>query len=597
MVLKAADEIGLREDFTQDGTTNLNGRPVLRPATGRWKACYFMLGYEVCERMAYYGIATNLVLYLTREMKEGTVKSSNSVTNWVGTVWITPILGAYIADTYLGRYWTFMVASVIYLVGMSLLTLVVTIPSLKPPSCGKNISYLDCDKRPSSFQIGIFYCALYIIAVGTGGTKPNISTMGADQFDDFEPKEKAQKLTFFNWWMFSIYFGTLFSNTFLVYIQDNVGWGVGYMIPTVALLAAMVVFIGGTPQYRHKPASGSPITKMAKVLAATMHNWNRALPDDPKELYELSPDKYSGPGKYMIGHSTSLRFLDKAAIRTEEPFSEWRFCPVTQVEQTNQMMKMVPILIAMFIPSTLGAQTHTLFIKQGVTLVRSMGPHFEIPPACLSVFVTIFLLISIILYDRFFVPTIRKYTKNPRGITLLQRMTIGLVLHVFIMIIASVVERKRLSVAKDHGLIGNDQVVPLSIFILLPQFALMGIADSFLEVAKLEFFYDQAPEGMKSLGTAYWTTSIGIGYFLSSFILSTVAKVTKSNGHKGWILDDLNESRIDYYYGFYAILSFVNLLFFLVAVKYFVYNTEVNESANELQEDIGKFTEQGYIAS
>ena len=261
------------------------------------------------------------------------------------------------------------------------------------------------------------------------------------------------------------------------------------------------------------------------------------------------------------------------------------------------MMKMVPILIAMFIPSTLGAQTHTLFIKQGVTLVRSMGPHFEIPPACLSVFVTIFLLISIILYDRFFVPTIRKYTKNPRGITLLQRMTIGLLLHVFIMIIASVVERKRLSVAKDHGLIGNDQVVPLSIFILLPQFALMGIADSFLEVAKLEFFYDQAPEGMKSLGTAYWTTSIGIGYFLSSFILSTVADVTKRNGHKGWILDDLNESRIDYYYGFYAILSFVNLLFFLVAAKYFVYNTEVNESANELQEDIGKFTEQGYIAS
>ncbi|KAI3526579.1 hypothetical protein L1887_05836 [Cichorium endivia] len=597
MLLKAADENGLREDFTQDGTTDLNGRPVLRSTTGRWKACYFMLGYEVCERMAYYGIATNLVLYLTREMKEGTVKSSNSVTNWVGTVWITPILGAYIADTYLGRYWTFMVASVIYLVGMSLLTLVVTIPSLKPPSCGKNVSYLDCDKQPSSFQIGIFYCALYIIAIGTGGTKPNISTMGADQFDDFEPKERAQKLTFFNWWMFSIYFGTLFSNTFLVYIQDNVGWGVGYMIPTVALLAAMVVFLVGTPMYRHKPAAGSPITKMMKVLVATTRNWNRVIPDDPKELYELSPDQYSGTGKYMIGHSTSLRFLDRAALRTEKPLSVWRLCPVTQVEQTKQMMKMVPILVAMFIPSTLGAQTHTLFIKQGVTLVRSMGPHFEIPPGCLSVFVTVFLLISIILYDRYFVPTVRKYTKNPRGITLLQRMTIGLVLHVIIMIIASVVESKRLSVAKDHGLIGDNQVVPLSIFILLPQFALMGIADSFLEVAKLEFFYDQAPEGMKSLGTAYWTTSIGIGYFLSSFILSTVANVTKRNGHKGWILDDLNESRIDYYYGFYAVLSFVNLLFFLVAAKYFVYNTEVNESDNELQEDIGKITEQGYIAS
>ncbi|KAI3742700.1 hypothetical protein L1987_60393 [Smallanthus sonchifolius] len=279
---------------------------------------------------------------------------------------------------------------------------------------------------------------------------------------------------------------------------------------------------------------------------------------------------------FMLG-----KILDRAAVRTEEPVSEWNVCPVTQVEQTKQMVKMVPILLATVIPSTLLAQTHTLFIKQGVTLVRSVGPHFDIPPACLSVFVTIFLLISILLYDRFFVPTVRKYTKNPRGITLLQRMAIGLALHVVIMFIASIVERKRLSVSKYHGIFKNEQTVPLSIFVLLPQFALMGIADSFLEVAKLEFFYDQAPEGMKSLGTAYWTTGIGVGYFLSSFILSTVADVTKRNGHKGWILDNLNNSRLDYYYAFYAILSFLNLLFFLVVAKYFVYNTEVNESQTE----------------
>ncbi|KAM0018598.1 putative proton-dependent oligopeptide transporter family, MFS transporter superfamily [Helianthus debilis subsp. tardiflorus] len=474
---------------------------------------------------------------------------------------------------------------------MCLLSLVVTIPTLKPPSCGKSVSYLDCDKHPSSFQTAIFYTALYIIAVGAGGTKPNISTMGADQFDDFSPKERAQKLTFFNWWMFCIYLGTLFSSTFLVYIQDNVGWGIGYGLPTAGLAAAMVVFIVGTPMYRHKPPCGSPFTKMAKVLVAAARNWNQVVPDDPKKLYE-----YSGPGKYKIGHSSSLRLLDRAAVRTEEPVSEWKMCPVTQVEQTKQMVKMVPILVATFIPSSLLAQTHTLFIKQGVTLNRSMGPHFDIPPACLLVFVTIFLLISIVLYDRFFVPTVRKYTKNPRGITLLQRMAIGLALHVVIMVVASLVERKRLSVAKDHGIFENDQTVPLSIFVLLPQFALMGIGDSFLEVARLEFFYDQAPEGMKSLGTAYWTTGIGVGYFLSSFILSTVADVTKKNGRKGWILDNLNESRLDYYYAFYALLSFVNLLFFILVAKYFVYNNEVNETLNESQEDIGKWTEQGYIS-
>lgn len=76
----------------------------------------FVAGYEIFERMAYYGIATNLVLYLTNKLHEGTVQSSNNVTNWVGTVWMTPILGAYIADAHLGRYRTFVISSAIYLI-------------------------------------------------------------------------------------------------------------------------------------------------------------------------------------------------------------------------------------------------------------------------------------------------------------------------------------------------------------------------------------------------------------------------------------------------------------------------------------------------
>jgi len=72
--------------------------------------------YEVFERMTYYGISSNLVLYLTRKLHQGTVTASDNVNNWVGTTYITPILGAYVADAHLGRYWTFVIASVIYLV-------------------------------------------------------------------------------------------------------------------------------------------------------------------------------------------------------------------------------------------------------------------------------------------------------------------------------------------------------------------------------------------------------------------------------------------------------------------------------------------------
>lgn len=190
---------------------------------------------------------------------------------------------------------------------MLLLTLAVSLHSLRPPSCGPKTEDPYCEKRASSLQIGIFFCALYTIAIGTGGTKPNISTMGADQFDDLEPKERVQKLSFFNWWMFSIFFGTLFSNTFLVYIQDNVGWSLGYGIPTIGLAISIMVFLVGTKFYRHKLPSGSPFTRIAMVLVAAIRNWKVTLPNDPKELYELSLEEYAKSGKFRIDHTPSLR--------------------------------------------------------------------------------------------------------------------------------------------------------------------------------------------------------------------------------------------------------------------------------------------------
>ncbi|KAL0368480.1 UNVERIFIED_CONTAM: protein NRT1/ PTR FAMILY 5.2, partial [Sesamum calycinum] len=518
--------------------------------------------YEVFERMAYYGISSNLFIYLTKKLHQGTVRSANNVTNWVGTIWMTPVLGAYIADAVLGRYWTFLIASAIYLSGMSLLTLSVSIDPLRPAPCSDPTG-ANC-KKATPMQLAVFFGALYTLALGTGGTKPNISTIGADQFDEFEPKEKAHKLSFFNWWMFSIFFGTLFANTVLVYIQDNVGWTLGYGLPAVGLAISIVIFLAGTPFYRHKLPTGSPFTKMAKVVVAALRKSSVPVPSDPKELYELDLEEYAKKGKYRIDSTPTLRFLNKACVKTGST-SPWMLCSVTQVEETKQMLRMIPILIATFVPSTMIAQIGTLFVKQGTTLNRNVG-NFKIPPASLAGFVTISMLISVVLYDRFFVKLLKKWTKNPRGISLLQRMGIGMVFHIVIMVVASFTERHRLDVARANGLVENGNQVPLSIFILLPQFLLMGTADAFLEVAKIEFFYDQAPESMKSLGTSFSMVSLGAGNFISSFLLSTVSKITREDGHGGWIRNNLNASHLDYYYAFFAILNFLNFLLFLVVV-------------------------------
>ncbi|CAJ2632931.1 protein NRT1/ PTR FAMILY 5.2-like [Trifolium pratense] len=579
--MEVIEEKGSVEDYTQDGTVDLQGRPVLRSKTGRWKACSFLVGYELFERMAYYGISTNLVVYLTKKLHQGTVESSNNISNWGGSVWLMPLAGAYVADAYLGRYWTFIIASCIYLMGMCLLTLSVSLPSLRPPECDAGVAFENCPKA-SPLQKGIFFLALYIIVLGTAGTKPNIATMGADQFDDFDPKEKSHKLSFFNWWYFSILIGVLFSTTFLVYIQDNIGWTLGYGIPTIGLAFSILVFLIGTPYYRHKLPLGSPITRMLQVFVAAVRKWKVSVPKDAKELHELSIEEYASNGRSRIAHTSFISFLDKAAIKTGQN-SPWMLCTVTQIEETKQMTKLVPISIFTIIPSTLGMHLFTLFIRQGMTLDKRMGPHFNISPGNLVSITIIFTLICIAVYDCIFVPFVRRYTKNPRGITILQRIGIGLVLNIIILVIASLVERKRLIVARENNRLGMNDTIPLTIFILLPQFALSGVADNFVEVAKLEFFYDQAPETMKSLGTACSTASYGLGGFLSTFVISAVADITQRNGRKGWILDNVNVSRLDYYYAFIAIISLFNFICFGIVAKFFVYNdVEHNKSGLEM---------------
>ncbi|OVA17248.1 Proton-dependent oligopeptide transporter family [Macleaya cordata] len=550
--------------YTQDGSVDLQGRPVLSSRTGKWKACAFLVGYEAFERMAFYGIASNLVVYLTTQLHEDTVSSVRNVNNWSGAVWMTPILGAYIADSFMGRFWTFTVSSLIYVVGMVLLTMAVSLKSLKP-SCTNGV----CSKATTS-QIAFFYSALYIIAVGAGGTKPNISTFGADQFDDFNPHEKELKVSFFNWWMFSSFLGALFATLGLVYIQENLGWGLGYGIPTVGLLVSLFIFYLGSPKYRHKVRkTKTPAMDLVTVPIAAFANRKLQLPANPLELHELEPQHYMIAGKRRVLHTPAFRFLDKAAIREGSMGGPSRPpCTVTQVEGTKLVFGMALIWLVTLIPSTIWAQINTLFVKQGTTLDRHLA-HIQIPAASLGSFVTLSMLISVPMYDRYFVPLMRRRTGNPRGITLLQRLGTGFVIQVVAIFFAYAVELRRLHIIREHGVTGVKDTVPMSIFWLMPQYILLGIADVFNAIGLLEFFYDQSPEDMQSLGTSFFTSGIGVGNFLNSFLVTMVDKITGRDGRKSWIGKNLNESHLDYYYGFLLVISVLNLgAFFWVSKKY-----------------------------
>ncbi|KAH9318970.1 hypothetical protein KI387_020739 [Taxus chinensis] len=559
-------------ELVLDRSVDLRGKPAVRGKTGGWRACSLIIGYEFVEKLAFAGIWANLVVYLTNKLHEGTVSSSRNVTNWIGTLCLTPLLGAYIADTYLGRFRTFAVFSCFYILGMGIMTLAVSLKSLRPPDCPSNEG---CEKA-SSLQIGIFYSALYLLALGAGGTRPNVSTFGADQFDDFHPKEKLQKNSFFNWWIFVLFGGSLFGQTFIVYVEDHISWAVASAIITAGLLISYVVFMIGTPFYRYKSLSGNPLQRMGKVIRRTIQNWKVRLPSDPSCLHEVDSKEYLAQGRYPIAHTQLLRFMDKASVQNGTSSDP---CTVTDVEEIKLIIRILPVWVTSIFPSTLLTQSGTLFVKQATTLDRQMGPNFQIPAASIGAFLQISLLLSLIIYDQLLVPICRRFRGNPRGITILQRMGIGMILYSIAMAAAMITEMKKIDVIKSHGLEDNSNaIVPRTIFTLLPQFILMGMAEAFVEVGRTEFFYDQAPESMRSFGTALALASIGVGAFLNSILLTGVSDITRRHGHKSWILDNVNASRFDYYFGFLGLLNSLNYIFFLIISCMYTYKRETSEA-------------------
>ncbi|KAM6546688.1 hypothetical protein CsatB_027424 [Cannabis sativa] len=555
------EESGL---YTGDGSVDLKGNRVLKQNTGNWKACPFILGTECCERLAYYGISTNLVTYLTKKLHEGNVSAARNVTTWGGTCYLTPLIGAIMADAYWGRYWTIGVFSTIYFIGMCVLTISASVPALKPPECVGSVCPV-----ASPAQYGVFFVGLYMIALGTGGIKPCVSSFGADQFDDTDSKERVKKGSFFNWFYFSINIGALISSSLLVYIQDNAGWGLGFGIPALFMGIAIASFFAGTPIYRFQKPGGSPITRMCQVMVASFRKWTLEVPKDSTLLFETQDKNSAIEGSRKLEHTNELTCLDRAAIVSDAEnnsgnFSDpWRLCTVTQVEELKIVIRMFPVWATGIVFSAVYAQMSTMFVEQGTMMDTKIGS-FVIPPASLSTFDVISVIFWVPVYDRIIVPIARKFTGKERGFSELQRMGIGLAVSVLCMSAAAVIEINRLRLAKELGLVDEAVPVPISILWQIPQYFLLGAAEIFFFIGQLEFFYDQSPDAMRSLCSALALLTTSLGNYLSAFILTVVTYFTTKGGKTGWIPDNLNEGHLDYYFWLLAGLSFVNVLAYVV---------------------------------
>ncbi|CAI9761983.1 unnamed protein product [Fraxinus pennsylvanica] len=534
----------------------------------------FIFANEICEKLAVVGFGTNMLSYLTTQLHLPLTKAANTITNFGGTAALTPLIGAFVADAFAGRFWTITVASIIYQIGMISLTVSAILPKLRPPPCTQD--HKVCTEA-SSGQLAILYISLLLTAIGAGGIRPCVVAFGADQFDEADPKQKTTTWKYFNWYYFCMGASILVAVTVIVYIQDNIGWGWGLGIPAIAMALSIIAFIFGYPLYRNLDPAGSPFTRLIQVCVAAYEKRKLPMVSDPKLLYENEDlDAAISLGGKLI-HTKNMKFLDKAAIVTEEDNvkapNPWKLNTVHRVEELKSLIRMGPIWASGILLITAYAQQSTFSLQQAKTLNRHLTKSFQIPAASMSVFTQTSMLSTIIFYDRIFVPIIRKLTGVERGISFLTRMAIGFFISLLATLVAGFVELKRKDAAMAHGLIDQPHaIIPMTVLWLMPQYCLHGIAEAFMSIGHLEFFYDQAPESMRSTATALFWLSISAGSYTSTFLVTLVHKFSAGPGGSNWLPNsNLNKGKLENFYWLITLLQFVNLIYYLFCAKFYTF--------------------------
>ncbi|VAI24328.1 unnamed protein product [Triticum turgidum subsp. durum] len=104
--------------WVDDSSVDHRGRPPLRAATGSWRAAMFIILIEFSERLSYFGIATSLMIYLTKVLHQDMKVAAENSQYWMSVTTLMPLLGGFLADAYLGRFRTVLLSTAVYLLGL-----------------------------------------------------------------------------------------------------------------------------------------------------------------------------------------------------------------------------------------------------------------------------------------------------------------------------------------------------------------------------------------------------------------------------------------------------------------------------------------------
>ncbi|MEQ2243388.1 hypothetical protein ILYODFUR_006645 [Ilyodon furcidens] len=322
---------------------------------------FFIVVNEFCERFSYYGMRAILVLYFKNFLRWDENLSTTIYHTFAAFCYLTPILGAIIADSWLGKFKTIIYLSIIYAVGQ--VTLAVS--SIHDITDGNK------DGKPDTMavHIALSMVGLLLIALGTGGIKPCVAAFGGDQFNEDQEKQRG---TFFSIFYLSINAGSLLSTiitpilkaqTCGIHTQQDC-YPLAFGVPAALMAVALIVFILGSRMYNKTAPSGNILVKVCKcIFFAVKNRFQHRSSRYPRREHwmDWAEEKYDKLLIAQVKMVLKVLFLyiplPMFWALFEQQGSRWTFQATTMdgnfgliIIQPEHMQTVNPILILIMVP-------------------------------------------------------------------------------------------------------------------------------------------------------------------------------------------------------------------------------------------------------
>ncbi|XP_073138387.1 protein NRT1/ PTR FAMILY 1.2-like [Henckelia pumila] len=524
----------------------------------------FIIANEAFQMVATIGLMPNMILYLMNEYKMGVKDASNLMFYWSAASNFSPLIGAFVADSFLGRFLCIGVGCIFTFLGMVQLWLTAMISSARPRPC--SLLAQPCESATTG-QFVLLISSFGLISIGGGGIKPCSAAFGADQVDNRNNPNNAMILErYFSWYYASTVVSVLIALTGIVYIQDHMGWKVGFGVPAILMFCSTLVFLLASSLYIKHKSNKSLFTGLLEVIVVAYKNRKLNFPLDYSSGYHREEaSAYASP-------TDRLRFLNKACIiknpqdisSTVISSNQWDLCTIEQVEELKALIKIIPLWSTGVIVS-LNISQNSFPLLQAKSMDRHIISNFQIPAGSFGMFAIITIAIWVVSYDRVIIPLASKIAGKKFHLDPRLKMGMGIFLSCLAMLISGIMERIRKRKAIEQGLLNNPSgVVHMSALWLVPQHCFSGLAEALIIIGQIEFYYSEFPKSMSSIATSLSGVGMGVANLLASVILSNVDKLTRGGGKESWVSNNINKGHYEYYYWLLATFSSINLLYFLV---------------------------------